>query len=570
MAFSSTLRISRETAQALLVPTLPRRLRLCLDPALRLVAARDGLAAEIAVLVPTAAPLAAAWIAAANGTGGLWQDPVLADARGALMHVLDVHAAENDRPAARALADLVALLSCDGSDRTAAARLALPLWSEVGILDDIKKRLAVIAAVQVDLDLSRPASGEAGEAEGDELTDEASTHLDAWNEALEAALLTLTSEAIAAAVAAAALASGHEDAFVHGALLLHVLPGLGHRLTWAIDERAKSGEMRRRLTLETKLAHEIQLRRTAEAAARSGSSGPLREAGVPAKVPEGHLLVVAAVQKSEKGRTVSQGYEHMIGSPLPLAPTPDLAPVRAALVFEFPYATATVDRLLADLIGRPWTLLRPTVLVGPPGAGKSRLAARIAHHLGIGLWRVDGTHDSGASIGGLDLRWSSAEPCHPVMAIARHGIANPMMLVDEIEKAATRTDHGRLWDALLPMLERETASRYPDPAFQAEIDLSWISWLATANAVHGLPGPLLDRLRVIEMPAPEASHLEALVAPVLAGIAASRGLDAVWLPPLSGGELALVRRGWRGGSIRRLTRLVEAVVSARETSLPRH
>ncbi|MFC0373078.1 AAA family ATPase, partial [Methylobacterium isbiliense] len=288
--------------------------------------------------------------------------------------------------------------------------------------------------------------------------------------------------------------------------------------------------------------------------------------------PEGHLLVVASVQQTggDRGRSVSQGYEAIIGKPLPLARTPDLAQVRAALAVEFPYATATIDRLLTDLIGRPHAVLRPSVLVGPPGAGKSRLVSRIAHHLGVGVWRVDGTRDAGASIGGLDRRWATAEPCHPLMAMARHGIANPLMLVDEIEKAATRVDYGQLWHALLPMLEPETARAYPDPAFQTEIDLSRVSWLATANTLHNLPGPLLDRLRVVEMPAPEPYHLEALIAPILAGVAASRGLDAAWMPVLSGEELLLVRRGWRGGSLRRLTRLVEAVVAARELGLPRH
>lgn len=125
MAFSSTPRVSRKAARALLVPTLPRRLRACLDPVLRLVGARDSLAAEISGLLPAAAPLAASWIAAAREAGGLWQDPTLADARTALMLMLDTQAIENDRPAVRALADLVALLSCDGGDCAAAARLAL-------------------------------------------------------------------------------------------------------------------------------------------------------------------------------------------------------------------------------------------------------------------------------------------------------------------------------------------------------------------------------------------------------------------------------------------------------------
>jgi ATP-dependent Lon protease len=143
-------------------------------------------------------------------------------------------------------------------------------------------------------------------------------------------------------------------------------------------------------------------------------------------------------------------------------------------------------------------------------------------------------------------------------------VANPLMLVDEIEKASTRRDYGRLWDSLLPMLEPETARAYPDPAFQASVDISHVSWLFTANDIAALPGPLLDRLRVIEMPAPTAADLEALLPPVLAGIAASQGLDPRFLTTLDSEEIAAVRRAWPGGSIRRLTRLVETVVATRK------
>ncbi|MBW4964738.1 peptidase, partial [Sulfitobacter sp. CW3] len=76
-------------------------------------------------------------------------------------------------------------------------------------------------------------------------------------------------------------------------------------------------------------------------------------------------------------------------------------------------------------------------------------------------------------------RWATSEPAHPIMAVARTGSANPLMQIDELEKSATRSDHGRLWDALLSMLEPETARTYQDPCFQTETDISRVSWLAT-------------------------------------------------------------------------------------------
>jgi ATP-dependent Lon protease len=337
-----------------------------------------------------------------------------------------------------------------------------------------------------------------------------------------------------------------------------------------LADHAAMRERRKRKAVEASLARSEARHRDKATTGRADAQMPDADLK-PEVVPEGHVVVVPAIQETgtDRGKSVTRGYEHIIGKPLPLAPVPDLAAVRAALLFEFPYARGTVDRLLADLIGRTQATLRPTLLVGPPGAGKSRLGARLAHHLGLVLWRVDATRDSGASLGGLDRRWATSEPAHAVMAVARAGCANPLILLDELEKAATRTDNGRLWDALLPMLEAETARTYQDPAFQVEVDLSHVSWLATSNSVGGLPGPLLDRLRVLEMPAPGAVHLEALLKPILAQIAADRGLDPAFLPALDGDAVSLIRRGWRGGSIRRLTRLVEALVTARETLVTR-
>jgi ATP-dependent Lon protease len=119
-------------------------------------------------------------------------------------------------------------------------------------------------------------------------------------------------------------------------------------------------------------------------------------------------------------------------------------------------------------------------------------------------------------------------------------------------------------------LEPETAAAYPDPAFQTAVNLSHVSWLATANSTSLLPGPLLDRFRVIEMPGPTAADLEALLPSILAGIAARRGIDPRFLPALDSAEIAITRRAWPGGSIRRLTRMVETIVAVRETMNLQH
>src|SRR5262249_18984109 len=162
---------------------------------------------------------------------------------------------------------------------------------------------------------------------------------------------------------------------------------------------------------------------------------------------------------------------------LPLVVAPPLHVVRDVLLFEFPYAADVIDFALADLVGRATAYLRPLLLVGDPGGGKSRFGRRVGELLGLNVWRTDASRSDGAVFGGTDRRWYSAEPCHPFLAIAQGKAANPLVLIDEIEKAAIRSDYGRLWDCLLGFLEPETNVRYPDPALQTNIDLSHVSYI---------------------------------------------------------------------------------------------
>jgi ATP-dependent Lon protease len=202
--------------------------------------------------------------------------------------------------------------------------------------------------------------------------------------------------------------------------------------------------------------------------------------------------------------------------------------------------------------------------LGEAGGGKSRFARRLGEILKIECWRTDASRSDGAIFGGTDKRRYSAEPCHPFLAIARAKHANPIVLIDEIEKAGTRNDYGRFWDCILGFLEMETSARYFDPALQTPLDLGHVSYVATANALDPLPSPLRDRFRIVTFPKPGLEHIDALLPRVIADLAAERGLDSRWIEPLTGQERDAVAAHWRGGSVRQLRRVVEAVLRARE------
>jgi ATP-dependent Lon protease len=285
-------------------------------------------------------------------------------------------------------------------------------------------------------------------------------------------------------------------------------------------------------------------------------------------------LVVARLSSDEmknvKLKDILGPLKSVINVALPLVEVPPLHQMRKALMFEFPYALDVIDFALADLVGRTTVRLRPLLLVGDPGGGKSRFARRLGEVLGLSVWREDASRADGAVFAGTDRRWYSAEPCHPFLAVAAGRIANPLVLIDEIEKSGTRSDYGRLWDCLLGFFEIETSARYPDPALQTNLDLSQISYLATANNLDPLPGPIRDRMRVVTFPKPSADDLDALLPAVIADLARERALDQSWIPPLDGVEYAAVTVNWRGGSVRRLRRIVEAVLRDRDVRATRN
>ncbi|MFG3593085.1 AAA family ATPase [Bradyrhizobium sp. RDI18] len=290
-------------------------------------------------------------------------------------------------------------------------------------------------------------------------------------------------------------------------------------------------------------------------------------------IPDHHLVVArlsSDEMKNPKLKDILGPLKSAINTPLPLVELPPLHEVRNALLFEFPYAVAAIDFALADLVGRVTIRLRPLLLVGDPGGGKSRFARRLGEILGVSVWREDASRADGAVFGGTDRRWYSAEPCHAFLAIAQGRIANPLVMIDEIEKAGTRSDYGRLWDCLLGFLEPETNARYPDPALQTTLDLSQVSYVATANSLDPLPNPIRDRFRVVMFPKPTADDLDALLPAVIADLARERGLDQSWIPPLDGIERAAIAQYWHGGSVRRLRRIVEAILRERDARAARN
>jgi hypothetical protein len=269
------------------------------------------------------------------------------------------------------------------------------------------------------------------------------------------------------------------------------------------------------------------------------------------------------------GAEVGKDYKHLIGKALPLSPVPDIDLVQRILLEEFPYAASAIDTVLRDLDGREHVHVRPTLLIGPPGAGKSHFARRLAEVLKIPWEMIPCAGVSDSMHGGTSRKWTTGEPSLPVAVIRAHSHAGPVVILDEIEKAGTSRHNGNLHDVLHGLLERETAVRWHDPYIDAPCDLSHISWIMTANTVEPVPKSLRDRCRCLRFPEPGPEHLVGLAQRLLAELYREKGFDPKWALPLDGVEMRALSAAWPGGSIRTLQRIVERLIDVREATMTR-
>jgi ATPase family protein associated with various cellular activities (AAA) len=264
-------------------------------------------------------------------------------------------------------------------------------------------------------------------------------------------------------------------------------------------------------------------------------------------------------------------YRALSTSRTPLDLTPDdIRPIRDVLRAEFPHAYAAIDLMLGDLRPGEPLRFRPFLLLGSPGSGKSRLVRRMCEFICVKLRRYDGAGSSDNAFGGTPKRWASATPCVPLQAVAEAKVANPVMLIDEVDKAG-RGIAGCLTDSLMPFLETETSRAFPDPCFEVEADLSYVNYCMTANGDTRLPSPLRDRIRIIRVPAPTVEHLDALARSIMADLAVELNIPPTFLHDLAPDELSVVSKMWgENGSVRRLQKIIRGTVTARDQYASRH
>lgn len=199
------------------------------------------------------------------------------------------------------------------------------------------------------------------------------------------------------------------------------------------------------------------------------------------------------------------------------------------LTARFPNAEAAID-LVYDQLFRQWQFgndrlkMQPIILSGEPGVGKTRLCREIAKALNIDVTIRSVAGHADANIFGVSAGWSTAMPSVITKAVCSSAALNPLVMIDELDKALP-SHNGSVWAELLGLLENTEAQTFYERFLAANVNASHICWLFTANDVSKLPRPLPSRCLVVHVDSPRIEQVPLIIQSLKADYAQELGVD---------------------------------------------
>ena len=243
----------------------------------------------------------------------------------------------------------------------------------------------------------------------------------------------------------------------------------------------------------------------------------------------------------------------------------------SAVRSRFPNADDVIEELLGEMrrgfaLGDDTIRIRPTIILGEPGVGKTTMVRAMLEGLGVApeIVSVAGHNDS--QIFGVSAGWSSALPSVMTTAVLKQGVLNPILVVDEIDKVRP-SQNGDIYSELLLLTEPTDARTYRDKFLSTTTDCSTISWVFTANYIERIPEPLRSRCVVYKMKTPTHSQLPAILRSMHAAYAEERGVDQRMIPLTMEDHEMLVHDFSQHSSLRRTRELIRILVDYRQSEL---
>ena len=194
-----------------------------------------------------------------------------------------------------------------------------------------------------------------------------------------------------------------------------------------------------------------------------------------------------------------------------------LKTIQKTMDLEFPWFSKITAWVLQDLHGKltfsektknPVVISIPALLlVGPTGIGKTEWAATFAENLGIPFdaFSLGGAATSIEYITSLSRWWKKPKPSRILAFVAKQKMANPLFLLDEIDKQSSDDRYGNSQQSLLAYLDRNASNLYDD-FLEGYIDVTKLNLIATANTLSQISEPLLSRMEVVEVQRPDPEH----------------------------------------------------------------
>lgn len=203
----------------------------------------------------------------------------------------------------------------------------------------------------------------------------------------------------------------------------------------------------------------------------------------------------------------------------------------------FPNVTEAIDYLrhafaLAEQ-GDRVPRFTPVLLGGDPGVGKSYFARSFAEFIGSRFAAISiETLQAGSALSGSQDFWTNTKPGLVFEQLCERDYANPVVLLEELDKADASYGYGDPRNALYQLFEPETARVFRDLSVPAiALDASRVIWLATANDPSGIPAPLLSRMHRIEVKAPTLEQSRTLAAGIFAKLREQFDLRSTFADP---------------------------------------